>query len=93
MEHTISTIDKFVNIIINRIDDNNNERKTILPTNIVTDNVKCKDCDLNTIVTKISPTNKKPILVYPINDTDIQKSIIYTVIPIQKSSNKVCDMV
>lgn len=93
MEHTIGAIDKFVNIIINHIDDKNNERKTLLPTNIVTDTVKCKDCDLNTIVTKVSPTNRKPILIYPDNDSDIQKSIMYTVIPIQKSSNKLCDMV
>jgi hypothetical protein len=87
LKKTITIVDRLVNIIIDNIDNENKERKDILPTIVQTDTIKCKDCDLDSYVTKVKPIYNKPHLIYP------AKSNIYTVTPIYKTYDQVCDMV
>jgi hypothetical protein len=85
---TIDILDKVVNKIINNIDNENKERKTLLPTIVHTDTIKCKDCDLDSYVIKVKSIYRKPQLIYP-----AKPNIYNTVTPIYNTYDQVCDMV
>jgi len=80
LKKTIDIVDNLVNKIINNIDNENKERKNILPTIVQTDTIKCKDCDIDAYVIKVKSIYRKPQLIYPVK-------------PIYNTYDQVCDMV
>jgi hypothetical protein len=83
LKKTIDIVDNLVNKIINNIDNENKERKNILPTIVQTDTIKCKDCDIDAYVIKV----KSIYRIYP------AKPNIYTVTSVNQTYDQVCDMV